>query len=147
MKYARKFAVPSLGIALVIGLVFFFLAPIVLGVRVFTPLALASWSLGALSVAGFLLIGKRIWWAWFINILSQVCWILFWILDRQPGLIITNVVYIMVFAQNAINWAHEYNVTDAGLPKRDRKLGSLRDGSYSRRYGVRVSDEDEETRL
>lgn len=71
--------------------------------------AVCSWILGAVSIAGFLLIGRRVWWAWFINIVAQIAWIVFWSTSGDPRPIVTSVVYIVVFAQNAFKWSKEYH--------------------------------------
>lgn len=74
------------------------------------PFEVASWILGAVAVIGFLLIGRRVWWAWYINAFVQLLWVVYWVfIGKNPGPIITNVVYIMVFAQNSIKWSREFH--------------------------------------
>lgn len=94
-----------------------------------------SWSLGAVSIVGFLLIGRRVWWAWYVNVFAQVIWIMYWFMADNYGPIVTNVVYILVFVQNSIMWSREYHIEEAHLPKNERKLGRF--------FPRRVESDDE----
>lgn len=103
----------------------FIVAPGYIGDRALSPLAIGSWVLGAGSVLGFLLIGQRIWWAWYINVCVQFLWIVFWIWQRELGPIITCVIYILVFVQNSVRWSREYIHDERDIPANSRSLKRL----------------------
>lgn len=107
-----------------IGFIGFLIAPLFLGSRLFGSFEIASWILGALAVVGFSLIGRGVWWAWFVNILCQMIWIVYWAYLGRPGPIITNVVYILVFIQNAYRWNQTYH-KEKNLPSNQQTLISL----------------------
>jgi hypothetical protein len=116
-----------LSIVAIICFAAFFIAPMYIGEdRVLSPIALASWILGAGSVTGFLLIGQRVWWAWYINVVVQALWVAFWVWQGDVGPIITAIVYILVFIQNALRWSHEYHFEEKDIPARERGLRRLR---------------------
>lgn len=117
----------------------FLVAPQYIGEgRTLSPLALASWIFGSASVIGFLLIGQRVWWAWYINVFVQVCWVVFWVWRGEYGPIITSVIYILVFVQNALRWSREYIVDERDIPKGQRTL---------RRFGNHPNEETNEEAL
>lgn len=67
-----------------------------------------SWLLGLVGVAGFVLAGRKIWWAWYINIACQFLWFTYAIVTQQWGFFVSAVVYTVVFSQNAIQWTKDH---------------------------------------
>ncbi len=67
-----------------------------------------SWILGAVGVAGFILAGRKIWWAWYVNVACQALWFAYAITTQQWGFLVTAIVYSVVFTQNAIRWTREH---------------------------------------
>ena len=67
-----------------------------------------SWVLGSIGVVGFILAGKKIWWAWYVNIGNQFIWAAYAIVTQQWGFIVMTVVYFVVFIRNAIAWTKEH---------------------------------------
>lgn len=67
-----------------------------------------SWLLSIVGVAGFVLAGKKIWWAWYINLGCQVLWFTYAIVTEQYGFILGAAVYTVVFAINARKWTIEH---------------------------------------
>lgn len=63
-----------------------------------------SWILTAVGLTGFYFVGKKKWWAWWINIGCQVLWITYAIVTQQWGFIVASVAYTIVFAHNLIEW-------------------------------------------
>lgn len=63
-----------------------------------------SWLLGAVGLLGFYLAGRRVWWAWYVNIANQVLWIAYSIITEQLGFLVTAFFYAIVFIKNAISW-------------------------------------------
>ena len=70
----------------------------------------AAWSylLTAVGITGFILAGKKIWWAWYINIACQALWFTYAIVTEQYGFIAASVLYVFVFSKNAYNWTKEH---------------------------------------
>jgi hypothetical protein len=66
-----------------------------------------SWVLTIVGVTGFILAGKKIWWAWYINIACQGLWMAYAIVTRQWGFIAAAIVYTGVFTNNAIKWTRD----------------------------------------
>lgn len=66
-----------------------------------------SYILSAVGLLGFFLAGKRIWWAWYVNIANQVLWILYAVLTDQWGFLVGAIVYTLVFVLNARRWTLE----------------------------------------
>jgi hypothetical protein len=60
------------------------------------------------GVAGFVLAGKKIWWAWYINIAAQFIWLAYALVTKQYGFLIGTVVYFIVFIKNAHDWTKEH---------------------------------------
>ena len=60
------------------------------------------------GVAGFILAGKKIWWAWYINIAAQFIWLAYALVTKQYGFLIGTVIYFAVFIKNAYDWTKEH---------------------------------------
>ena len=70
-----------------------------------------SWVLTAVGLTGFILAGRKIWWAWHINIACQVLWFTYAIVTEQYGFVVAALVYTVVFTQNATRWTKERNAS------------------------------------
>jgi hypothetical protein len=73
-----------------------------------------SWILTAVGLTGFVLAGRKVWWAWYINIACQALWLAYALTTRQYGFVVAAVVYTVVFAQNAIRWTREHRAEPIG---------------------------------
>lgn len=71
-----------------------------------------SWLLSFVGVAGFILAGKKIWWAWYINIACQVLWFTYAIVTQQWGFLVGAFFYSAVFIRNAYLWTKEHREKD-----------------------------------
>ena len=67
-----------------------------------------SWVLLATGVTTFHLAGKKIWWAWYINIACQFLWFTYAIVTQQWGFIAGAFFYSAVFIRNAYLWTKEH---------------------------------------
>lgn len=67
-----------------------------------------SWILTAVGLTGFVLAGRRIWWAWYVNIACQALWLTYALTTNQFGFVVASAVYTVVFTQNAIRWTREH---------------------------------------
>lgn len=69
--------------------------------------ALWSYVLTAVGVAGLLLAGRKNLWGWAICIASQVLWATYAIVTKQPGFLISAVIYSGVYGKNFLAWRRE----------------------------------------
>lgn len=68
-----------------------------------------SYLLAFVGLAGFWLAGKKIWWAWYVNIANQALWVTYGIVTAQWGFLVGAGFYTVVFVQNAYKWTTEHN--------------------------------------
>lgn len=66
-----------------------------------------SYILTAIGLLGFYFVGKKAWWAWYINIANQFLWLTYALVTEQYGFIIGSVFYFIVFAKNAYAWTKD----------------------------------------
>jgi hypothetical protein len=66
-----------------------------------------SWLLTVVGLTGFILAGRKVWWAWYINIGCQALWFTYAIVTEQHGFIVAAIAYTVVFARNAYKWTTE----------------------------------------
>lgn len=67
-----------------------------------------SWILGAVGLIGFILVGKKIWWSWWVNIGNQFIWLAYSIVTQQWGFLAVTIFYFAVFLKNAIQWTTDH---------------------------------------
>lgn len=79
------------------------------------------WSivLSLVGTVGFYFVGKKMWWAWYINVACQGLWFTYAIVSKQYGFFIGVVVFGFVFTKNAIEWTREHKRVDALLEDPD----------------------------
>jgi hypothetical protein len=63
-----------------------------------------SWILGVVGAFGFVMAGKRKWWAWWVNFSLQGLWIAYAIVFDQLGFLVSSAIYTVVFGKNALEW-------------------------------------------
>lgn len=66
-----------------------------------------SWLLTIVGVTGFILAGRKVWWAWHVNLACQILWFAYALITDQYGFIVAALVYSVVFTQNAVKWTRE----------------------------------------
>jgi hypothetical protein len=67
------------------------------------------------GVIGFFLAGKKIWWAWYVNIFCQVLWVIFALVSGLYGFLLGTIPYTIVFVKNAISWTREYRAENVEI--------------------------------
>ncbi len=67
-----------------------------------------SWILTAVGLSGFFLVGKKVWWSWYINLGCQALWFAYAIATTQYGFIVASILYAVVFTKNAVQWTRVY---------------------------------------
>lgn len=72
------------------------------------PNQIWSWILSAVGLSGFFLAGKKVWWAWYVNIANQVLWTFYSFYTQQWGFLAGTAFYLWVFSRNAYLWTKEY---------------------------------------
>lgn len=70
-----------------------------------------SWALSAVGITGFVLAGRRVWWAWYVNLGCQALWLAYSLITKQYGFLAATIVYIFVFWKNARRWTKERKQT------------------------------------
>lgn len=66
------------------------------------------WLLSVVGVVGFILAGRKIWWAWYVNIACQGLWFAYAIISEQYGFFVGAFFYLAVFMVNAYKWTKEH---------------------------------------
>lgn len=67
-----------------------------------------SWVLTAVGLTCFFLAGRKVWWAWYVGIASQVLWLTYSVLTQQWGFLVGVVLYTWVYVGNARRWTREH---------------------------------------
>lgn len=67
-----------------------------------------SWVLTLVGLAGFYFAGRKVWWAWYINIANQILWLAYSIVTQQWGFLVGVFFYTAVFVKNAYEWTQEH---------------------------------------
>ena len=71
---------------------------------------LFSWIVTLVGVTGFWLAGKKIWWAWYVNIANQILWIAFALISGYEAFLVGTAFYLVAFVRNAYLWTKNRNV-------------------------------------
>ncbi|WGH21755.1 hypothetical protein SEA_INKED_70 [Arthrobacter phage Inked] len=66
-----------------------------------------TWIMTTVGLTGFLLVGKKIWWAWYINLGVQILWAIYALVTGQPAFLASAVTYFLIFALNAFKWTRD----------------------------------------
>lgn len=69
--------------------------------------------LAFVGIAGFILAGRKVWWAWYINIGSQFLWVAYALISHQYGFLFSSVIYFVVFSKNAYDWTRDRHISKA----------------------------------
>jgi nicotinamide riboside transporter PnuC len=69
-----------------------------------------SWIVTFVGLLGFWLAGRKIWWAWYINIANQLAWVAFALITEYYAFLLGTAFYLVVFVRNAYLWTKNRNV-------------------------------------
>lgn len=61
-----------------------------------------------MGVATFWLAGNRVWWCWYLGLLTQVVWFVYAITTAQWGFLLGGLFYSAVYIKNAYQWTKEH---------------------------------------
>lgn len=67
-----------------------------------------SYILTAVGLTGFILVGKKVWWGWYVNLACQVLWVAYALVSDQFGFLISAIFYSVVFGKNSYAWSKEH---------------------------------------
>jgi len=70
-----------------------------------------SWLLTLMGVTCFWLAGRKVWWAWYVGLLTQVVWLAYALATRQWGFLVGCAFYGWVYVTNARRWTREHRLT------------------------------------
>ena len=86
---------------------------------------LLSWVVTLIGLIGFWLSGKKLWWAWYINIANQLLWVAFAIFSGYYIFLVAAGFYLVVFSRNAYLWTKEHFTVEASTSKAARDVDYL----------------------
>jgi hypothetical protein len=66
-----------------------------------------DWVVTAVGLVGFVLAGRLVWWAWWLNVANQFLWAAFALTTGQHGFLVGTAFYLVVFTRNAVRWTRE----------------------------------------
>jgi hypothetical protein len=69
-----------------------------------------SWVVTIVGLIGFELAGRKVWWAWYINIANQFAWVAFALITDYYAFLLGTAFYFVVFCKNAYLWTKNRNV-------------------------------------
>lgn len=67
-----------------------------------------SWVVTFVGLAGFVLAGRKVWWAWYVNIANQALWVIFALVTGYYAFLIGTAFYLIVFTRNAYLWTKDH---------------------------------------
>lgn len=81
-----------------------------------------TWIMTTIGFTGFILVGKKLWWAWYVNLGVQILWAIYALATGQPAFLASAATYFLIFALNAYKWtkdeqkARKFRETVSKLP-------------------------------
>lgn len=85
-----------------------------------------SWVVVVVGLVGFRLVGKKVWWAWFVNLWCQILWYAYAVVTNQPAFLLSASAYTVAFAVNAFEWTRDHRATKRALKEmRDNESGMV----------------------
>lgn len=107
-----------------------------------TPQFWLSLALAAMGCTGLLLAGRGKWYGWAIGFLAQPVWAVYAIVSGGYGLILTSVLYAVVYWQNLMKWRKE--VQQMSLTKHGRGEIIPEDDDLTKQSAKGWSKDDQE---
>lgn len=74
------------------------------------PEWLWSYLLVGVGLFGFIVVGQKVWWGWYVNFFCQFLWLFYAFISQQYGFIVGALVYAIVFGRNAYKWTEDWRV-------------------------------------
>lgn len=97
-----------------------------------------TWIVTGIGIIGFLLVGRKVWWSWYVNLACQAIWYTYAIVSEQPAFLVAASFYTGVFGLNAYKWTKEH------LKERKllRLMNETESGTFAMPGGVTVTYEN-----
>lgn len=67
-------------------------------------LQILGWVLSVGGACGMYLAGRKSWYGWVLGLCLQPAWLLFAVIEREWGLVVSPLLYGSVYARNLIRW-------------------------------------------
>lgn len=61
-----------------------------------------------IGFTGFIFAGRKLWWAWYINLLVQILWAIYALVTGQLAFLVSAAAYFVIFGINAVKWTKEH---------------------------------------
>lgn len=68
---------------------------------------LLTWIMTTVGFIGFIFVGQRKWWGWYINLACQILWGTYALVTGQPAFLAFAAAYFVIFARNAFKWTKD----------------------------------------
>jgi hypothetical protein len=93
----------------------------------------------AVGIVGFELAGRRVWWAWYVNIANQGLWLAFALITGYWGFVVGTIFYTYQFSLNAYRWSKDRHTLNKP-PDIYRPMGRVEEISvhYQRPAEIRI---------
>lgn len=103
-----------------------------------------DWIVTIVGLTGFILAGKKIWWAWYVNLACQGLWVAYALITDQYAFLVAAAVYSIVFTKNALAWTKEHKEAKAAKQKSvDAGEPQLTYNQYRELWEASPPDEDD----
>ena len=63
-----------------------------------------SWILEGIGLVGALLVGRKLWWAWFLLAINSTLWAVYGFNTKQYGFCLAGFIYAPVYLRNLFKW-------------------------------------------
>ena len=70
-----------------------------------------AWVLTAVGILGFKLAGRKVWWAWYVNLANQLLWAIYALASHQFAFLVGVAFYAWTFTGNAVLWTREHRAS------------------------------------
>lgn len=67
-----------------------------------------SYAVTIVGVTGFILAGRNVWWAWWINVGCQGLWVALAFATGLYAFLISSAIYTPIFVMNAVRWTRKH---------------------------------------
>jgi hypothetical protein len=69
---------------------------------------LLTWIMTTVGFIGFIFVGQKKWWGWYINLVCQILWATYALATGQPAFLAFAAAYFVIFARNAYKWTKDH---------------------------------------
>ncbi|ASM62342.1 hypothetical protein SEA_NIGHTMARE_66 [Arthrobacter phage Nightmare] len=66
-----------------------------------------TWVMSLVGFIGFIFVGQKKWWGWYINLVCQILWATYALVTGQLAFLAFAAAYFVIFARNAFKWTKD----------------------------------------